>query len=204
MNQLKTTLPTISILICLLGYAGKQVHAQGSMPEVLETGTLQEQFDYLEERTRIYNDFRAIREDMFQKIKSNSNDSLSAEKTKVFQLENQLQDKSTLIDSLQAELQNTNAQLDQAIMNRDRLTFIGIPMHKVLYNTIMWLTIAALAFLSGVLFLSNKRFFSLAKNNKNDLEETKEEFEAYRQKSRVRYEQMVVQNNNELRKLKGK
>ncbi|MBL7112439.1 MAG: hypothetical protein ISS19_10930 [Bacteroidales bacterium] len=204
MNQLKTTLPAIIILICLSGYTGSQVYAQGSMPEALDTGTMQEQFDYLEERTRIYNDFRAIREDMFQKIKSNTIDSLTAEKNNVFQLKDQLQDQSTLIESLQVELQSTNGQLDQAIKNRDRLTFLGMSVHKILYNTIMWTIIAALAFLSGVLFLSNKRFYSIARNNKNDIEEIKEEFEAYRKKSRERYEQLAVQHHNELRKLKGK
>jgi hypothetical protein len=204
MNQLKTTLPAIIILVCLSNYTGNRVYAQGSMPEVLDTGTMQEQFNYLEERTRIYNDFRAIREDMFQKIKSNTIDSLKAEKNNVFQLKDQLQDQGTLIESLQAELQSTNDQLDQAVKNRDRINFLGMPVHKILYNTIMWTIIAALAFLSGVLFLSNKRFFSMARNNRHDLEETKEEFEAYRKQSRERYEQLAVQHHNELMKLKGR
>ena len=164
---------------------------------------MQEQFDYLEERTRIYNDFRAIREDMFQKIKSNSNDSLASEKNIIIQLEGQLQDHIALIDSLQVELQSTNVKLDQAIKNRDRLTFLRIPMNKALYNTIVWIIIAALTFLTVVLFLSTKRIFVTARNNKNDLEELKEEFEAYRKMNRERHEKLVVQHHNELRKLKG-
>ncbi len=203
MNELKTTLPFKIIMICLLGSVVIQVYAQQSMPEVLDTGTLQEQFDYLQGRTRIYNDYRAIREDMFQKIKSNSIDSLAARKENVLLLTGQLKDQSTGIASLQEELKNTADKLDQAVKNRDRINFFRIPVHKALYNTIMLIVIASLAFLSGVLFLSNKRFFALARNNKKDLEELKEEFEAYRKTSRERYEKLAVQHHNELRKLKG-
>ena len=203
MNKLKTTLPFKIMLICLLGYTGNQVYAQKSMPEVLNKGTMQEQFDYLDERTRIYNDFRAIREDMFQKIKSNTIDSLTAEKNNILQLEDQLQYQNTLIESLQVELQNTNGQLDKAIKNRDRFTFLWIPVNKILYNTILWTVIAVLTFFSGVLFLSNKQHLSTARRSKNDLKETMEEFEAYRKKTRERHEQLVVEHHNELRKLKG-
>ena len=191
------------LLVCLLAHTGNLLYGQSSMPEVLDTGTITEQLDYLQQRTRIYNNFRAIREDMFQKIKINTIDSLRAVKNNVLQLEEQLREQSTLIQTLQADLQNTNDQLDRAIKNRDRLTFLGIPMHKALYNTIMWAVIAALAFLSGILFLSNKRLFTSAKRNKSDLEETREEFETHRKESRERQEQLVVKHHNELRKLKG-
>ena len=192
------------ILIFALGISGGPGSAQRSMPEVLDTGTIQEQLDYLEERTRIYNDFRAIREDMFQRIKTNANDSLTAEKNNVLQLQNQIRDQSNTIESLQADLQNTSEQLDLAVKNKNRLSFIGIPVHKVIYNTIMWAVIAVLGFLVGILFLSNKRVLSNARQNKTDLEEIREEFEAYRKQTRERQEQLVVKHHNELRKLKGK
>ena len=203
MNELKTKLPATIILIFMLTCAGTQVFAQRTMPEVLENGTLEEQLEYLDERTRIYNDFRAVREDMFQKIKTNSMDSLRAEKRNVLQLKYQLAEQSTLIESQQTELQSTNEKLDLAIKNRDRLTFIGIPMHKALYNTILWVIIAGLAFISVVLFLSNKRLLSTSRVNKKDLEDTREEFEAYRKSTRERQEQLVVKHHNELRKLRG-
>ena len=38
----------------------------------------------------------------------------------------------------------------------------------------------------------------------SNLEEVKEEFEAYRKQSRERQEQLVVKHHNELRKMKGK
>ncbi|MBA7526454.1 hypothetical protein ES705_18616 [subsurface metagenome] len=203
MTAIKKPTPFKIILICLLIFWGNHILGQISMPEVLDTGTMKEQYDYLEERTRIYNNFRTIREDMFQRIKSNSDDSLSAEKNNVLQLEDQLQDQGSLIDSLQSELQSNNGKLDQAIKNRDSLIFLGIPLHKTFYNTLLWIIIAALALLVGILFLSTKKLLSKAKHNKKDLVETKEEFEAYRKQARERNEQLVVKHHNEMKKMKG-
>ena len=204
MNTFKTLSLYRSILLCITSIVFVPTYAQSSMPEVLDTGTIEQQLNYLEERTRIYSDFRAIREDMFQKIKTNTNDSLITKKNNVLQLEGKILDQGNTIDSLRSALHATNQELELAIKNRNRLAFLGIPMHKVLYNTIMWIAIAALAFLTGILFLSSKRALSSAKRNKHDLEELREEFETYRKETRERQEQLVVKHHNELKKLKGK
>ena len=106
MNTLKVTTNFKIILICLLGLASRQGFAQRTMPEVLVQGTIKEQFDYLDGRTGIYNDFRAIREDMFQKIRSNTMDSLNAEKNNILELEDQILDHNMLIDSLKSSRGN--------------------------------------------------------------------------------------------------
>ena len=197
-----TPLATI-ILICLFSLTGSPVMAQNTMPEVLNEGTLQEQQDYIQEKTRIYQDFRAIREDIFQKIKRNSLDSLAAAKSDILELENQLRKYGIQIDSLQSELRTTNSNLDEAIKNRDRMSFIGIPVNKALYNSIMWIVIVGLLVLTVVLFLTAKRNITTTIRTKKDLEEIREEFETYRKESRERQEQLVVKHHNELRKLKG-
>jgi hypothetical protein len=198
----KITLLSLIFFLLLIGHTS--VRGQNSMPEVLNNGTLKQQLDYLNEKTRIYNGFRAVRDDMFLKMLTNSNDSLVAAKIDIIQLQVQLQALNDSINELQADLNNTNDKLEQAIINRDRLKFIGIPVHKSLYNSIMWIVIAALAVLSVILFLSAKRNFSVSKHLKKDLEEVKEEFEAYRKQTRERQEQLVVKHHNELKKMRGK
>jgi hypothetical protein len=197
------TIKTPIVLACLACLAASPLKSQYTTPEILDSGTLREQWDYMNERTRIYNDFRAVREDMFQKIRTNSLDSLRAVKKDLLQLEGRFNEANVRIESLQTELRETNDKLDEAIKNRDRLSFFGIAMNKILYNSIVWIVIAGLAFLSGVLFLTNKRLLTIAHRNKRDLEETREEFEVHRRQSREKYEQMVVQHHNELKKLKG-
>ena len=193
----------LTIPFCLACLAFFPLKGQSSMPEVLENGTLEEQYEYLHERTRIYNNFRAIREDMFQKIRTNSLDSLNGVKNNVLQLETRLDEVNTLVSSLQSDLAATNSRLDEAVKNRDRLKLLWISMDKTLYNSIALIIIGGLAFLSVVLSLTNRRLLTTARRNKKDLEEIREEFEAHRKQARERYEQMVVKHHNELRKLRG-
>ena len=204
MRTTYTTTLAALILICLSSLTALPVFTQTVMPEVLNDGKLPEQLEYIQEKTRIYQDFRAIREDMFQKIKRNSLDSLSAAKSDILELENQLRSYGIRIDSLQSDLRTTNANLEEAIKNRDRMNFIGIPVNKVLYNSIMWIAIAGLVVLTIILLLTAKRNITTTIRTKRDLEEIREEFETYRKESRERQEQLVVKHHNELRKLKGK
>ena len=67
----------IVILISIINPPGI---CQTDMPDVLQKGSLTEQLNYIEERTRIYDYYRAIREDMWQQIKKNTLDSLAVSK----------------------------------------------------------------------------------------------------------------------------
>lgn len=178
--------------------------AQTSTPEVLDTATLQQQLDYMEERMNIYNGYRAVRNDIFLKMNKNSLDSLSAAKREISQLEASLASTRSDMASLQKTLQQTSEDRDLAIKNKNSMSFIGIQMNKALYNSILWIIILALVALLIILFLMFKRSFVVTRQTTKDFEETREEFESYRQQSRERYEKLVVQHHQEVLKLKGR
>ena len=189
------------IIFCASGFNG--IQAQVSTPEVLDTATLQEQLDYLKQRTNIYNGYRAVRDDIFLKMNKNALDSLEAAKREITQLESSLENTRSDMASLEQTLQQTSKDRDLAIKNKDSLSFFGIQMHKVLYNSIMWLIVLTLAALLIILFLLYRRSFAVTRQTRRDLEETREEFETSRQQSRERYEKLVVQHHKEILKLKG-
>ncbi len=203
MDMKKQSIPCRIILVFSIFYALQtSILAQYSMPEVLDTASLKEQFGYIEGRTRIYNDFRAIREDMFQRLSRNALDSLSAARKQIGALDRELNSTRQGADSLSGLLQESRQERDEAIRNRDSLSFLGISMNKLLYNTILWGIIAGLAFLAAILFLMFKGNHGRMTRAKKDLEELKEEFEAYRKQSRERYEKLVVSHHQEIKKLK--
>jgi Fe2+ transport system protein B len=178
--------------------------AQTSIPEVLDTATLQQQLDYMEERMNTYNGYRAVRDDIFLKMNKNSLDSLNTAKREISQLETSLASTQSDMISLQETLQQTSEDRDQAIKNKNSMSFLGIQMNKALYNSILWITILALIALLTILFLMFKRSFVVTRQTTKDLEETREEFESYRQQSRERYEKLVVQHHQEVLTLKGR
>lgn len=177
---------------------------QTASPEVLDKGTLKEQMSYIEEKTRIYEDFRAIREDMFQKMKVNSLDSLNSAKSKIAGLMQLTVDLRTRIDSLNSSLAGTKESLQEMTRTKDSIKILGIGINKIAYNTIMWTIAGALLLLLGIGFLAFKRNLVVTRNTKKDYSELKNEYENYRQKSRLEREKMSMDHFNELKRLKGK
>jgi len=197
--------PVIKILflVLMVSFAIKSGYSQATIPEVLESGTLKEQMKYLEEKTRIYEYYRAIREDMFQLIKRNAVDSLTRAQAQIVMLAGMNKNLVTRIDSLTADVSDLEARLDEAVKTKESIRVIGMNVNKNVYNSIMWIILAALLFLLGLGFLIFKTSISAMLRTKKELDELKSEFEAYRQKKRIEIEKMGMDHFNEIRKLKG-
>lgn len=190
------------IILIITVKVSNPLQGQTGMPEILETGTIQEQMDYIQERTRIYENFRAIREDMFQKITNNTIDSLAETKREIGSLSADINNLNSEIDSLSALLEDTRNDRDLAIKNRDSIAFLGIPMNKTGYNLLVWVIIAALTSLLvfGFLIFSKNRL--VTSKTLKELEELNQEFESYRVSSREKREKLVMEHFNEIKRLK--
>ena len=190
------------ITLGVLFLFSKTVQSQ-TMPEVFEDGNLQEQFDYLQQRTNIYNNFRAIREDMFRKIRSNSLDSLAASQEEIASLKETLINRQNENQELQQTLEAAVTEKDKAIAERDSLSFLGLMLGKNLYNLIVWSVIGGLVVLLALLFFLFKRAQVIASQKRSELTELKAEFETYKKTSRERFEKQSIDHFNEVKRLRG-
>jgi tetrahydromethanopterin S-methyltransferase subunit B len=130
-------------------------------------------------------------------------DTLNAVMLEVEQLHSRLTEREFQIETLNTDLARTNKELEEAVRNRDSLSFLGIQMNKALYNTIIWFIILGLIALSVVLIMMFRRTHQLTKEVREELETVREEFELYRKSSREKYEKLVVSHHNEILKLKN-
>ena len=183
--------------ICML-----TAKAQYVTPAIMDSSSLEAQLDYLQERTRIYNDFRAIREDIFLKMKGNVLDSLNATKLEIATLNSKLTERNFQIETLNTDLARLKNDRDEAIRTKDSLSFLGIQLNKALYNTILWFIILGLATLSVILFLLFKRGHVVITQTKKEFNDMHEEFESYKKSSREKHEKLVVNHHSEIMKLK--
>jgi hypothetical protein len=189
-------------MVLTLILSGTKPLAAQALPEVLQEGTLQEQLDYIQNRTLIYENFRAVREDMFQKVKNNSLDSLKSARAQMHELSRRISNLDYKIDSLSLILADTRGELDTAVENRDNISFVGIPLNKTAYNMLVWVIIGGLSILLllGIfLYLRNRIVMG---NTLNEISELKEEFENYKKSSRERREKLVMEHFNEIKKFK--
>lgn len=177
---------------------------QTAMPAELNSNTIQDQIKYLEEHTRIYENYRAIREDMFQKINRNFMDTLLAEKSQVTELKKLTSDLNLKTDSLNSLLDTTRMNLEVATTTKNNIRVLGVELNKGAYNSIMWTVIGGLAFILAIGFLWFKRNRTVLLRTEKDLKELKDEFAAYRQTSRIAREKVEMDYFRELQKLKGR
>jgi hypothetical protein len=192
-----------SLVIAVIIFCATKGISQAVIPDVLLKGTLKEQMNYIEDKTRIYEEYRAIREDMFQKLKSNSIDSLIKARSRISELMTSTGSLNVRIDTLNSNLKATKAELAEITRTKNAISILGIKMDKTAYNTIMWIIVAGLAFLLVVGFLAFKRNRIVTLSTKKELNELKEEFEAYRKKTRLEREKMGMDHFKEIQKLKG-
>ena len=194
---------TIIFLSLLIGMAGAQQRAD-RMLQVLDTATIEAQFQYIHDRTLIYENFRAIQEDVFQKMRKNALDTLSLAEEEIHELGNSLVNSRDRIDSLQTQLSRLDDELEIAVKNRNNISVLGFNTNKLLYNTIVWSVIIGLAGLLVALLLAYRRNLSISRKLRKERNETSEEYESYKKTARERYEKLVVSHHNEIKKLKGR
>ena len=181
----------------------QNTRAQSSALAVLDSALMEAQLNYVHEHTRVYNDFRAIRDDVFLKMKSNVIDTLNTTKLEIAHLNSELQERDFQIETLNSDLSRTRTERDEAIRNKDSLSILGIQMNKTGYNSVMWLIIMGLAVAAVIMGVLFKRAHFVTSNVKKELATTQEEFEQYRRSSREKYEKLVVSHHSEIMKLKN-
>ena len=176
---------------------------QAGMPAELTSSTILEQINYVEKHTRIYDNFRAIREDIYQKVNQNFIDTLLAERSRIEALETLTSGLKAKTDSLNVLLNTTRASLEDVTTTKNSIKFLGLEIRKGVYNTIMWTIVGALVFILILGFLVFKRNLVVLLRTEKDLKELKEEFAAYKQSSRLAREKLEMDNFRALQKLKG-
>jgi hypothetical protein len=191
------------LISSMLFLAFINVKGQTTMPDVLNKNSMKEQLNYIEEKTRIYENYRAIREDMFQKLKGNISDTLYSANNKIAVLKNTTSALNSTIDSLKTLYATTNASLEDVTRSKNSIKVLGIEVNKQSYNTVMWTIVAGLIAVLVLGFLVFKRNMAITHNTKKELLDLKNEFEAYRKTTREAREKMSMAHFLELQKLKN-
>ncbi len=190
-------------ILAVILIAAIKVSGQVTMPDALLNNALKEQMNYLDEHTRIYDNYRAIREDMFQKLKVNISDTLSAVNTKIAGLNKTAKVLNMTIDTLKANLESTRTRLDEMTKTKNSISVLGLELNKSAYNKAMWTILAGLVAALVLGFLAFKRNLSAMFNTKKEFLELKNEFETYRKTSREAREKLTMDHFNEIKRLKG-
>ncbi len=193
----------LSLLIAVLLAVGTRIYCQNEMPDVFKQEPIPEQLKYLEEHTRIYDNFRAIREDMFQKISKNTIDTLSKTTKTINTLILRDRALNNRIDSLRKAQEVFNAQLQEVTRTKESINVLGLEINKRTYNTFMWTFTGVLLLLLLIGYFTFRQNRIVTIRTKKDLAELMDEYEKYKKKTRLEREKMTIDHFNEIKKLRG-
>ena len=191
------------VILAVLITTVMKLTGQATMPDALLKSSLNEQFKYLDEHTKIYENYRAVREDMFQLTKKNVSDTLSLLNTKIAGLNKTARTLNQTIDTLRKDLGSAKSSLEATTKSKNSISVMGLEVNKAAYNRIMWTILFGLVAALVAGFLVFKRNLTIISNTKKEFQELKDEFETYRKTSREAREKMTMAHFLEMKKLKG-
>ncbi len=169
-------------------------------PASLNSGTIESQFDYLNEISNNYQEYKVVKENHLERLKSHVLDSLKVFKDQIIQKNGQIKEQQASIEELNSGIQNAEQELQEALEIKDSFSFLGMYIQKGTYNTMMWGLVAGLSLtLLYFIYRYSKSFKVIAETQKT-LTETREEFDQHRkntlERERKLKRQLVDATNN--------
>ena len=168
----------------------------------LEGGTLESQFDYLYRKSSTYQDYKVVKKTSYQKIKSNVLDSLQALNADLNETKKLVDVQASEIKSLKEDLQTTNDNLTSVSREKDQIQFLGIPMTKGSYNSLLWTIIFSLVALLLFFIFKFRSSNAVTVQAQGLLADTEKEFEEYKAKALEREQKVRRELQDELNKQK--
>lgn len=170
----------------------------------LNNSPIEDQFQYVYQKSSDYEDFKMVKRWYLTSLKAHVLDSLQEKQNQIIEARSQIALKNHAVDSLRALINATTANLNSAIKEKNSLSFMGIPMQKAGYNSIVWSVISILVFSLLIFIFMYKRSHRVIISTETDLNEIRAEFEAFRKRALEREEGIVRKYHNELMKYKSK
>jgi uncharacterized membrane protein len=183
---------------------GFWVTAQQSTPRPsVDRGSVEERFNYILKEASTFEDSKVVKGWWLYHLKTHVIDTMKSLQNEIARLNGSVSAKSSNYDSLNAELKRTNDKLALAISEKNSISFVGIPMNKNAYNTLLWSIIGGLTFLLVIFIILFKRSNIVTVQTKKDLDELKNEFEVFRKRALEREEKLVRKHHDEMQKYKN-
>ncbi|GGH47474.1 tRNA (guanine-N1)-methyltransferase [Mangrovimonas yunxiaonensis] len=176
------------------------LHAQEDEGLSLNSGTIDNQFEYVIRKSNSYQDFKVVKKHWLYTLKAHTLDSLKALHEKLDKNLATIDSQAKDIEKLNTNLSNTQSTLDKTNEEKNNMALFGLQMSKSSYNTLMWSIIIGL--LACLLFFiyKFKNSNTVTREARKSLTEVEEEFEEHRKRALEREQKVRRQLQDEINK----
>lgn len=166
------------------------------------SGTLNEQFDYLFSKSSRYLEYKVVPINWLQQYEKNVMDSLALKSATISQKDTEIGTQNTEIENLNTSLKNANKKIEALSTQIESISLFGVQWNKVVFKSMMFLIIGGLLGLLGFFIFQFKRSHSITKKTKKDLKELEDEFDQHRKRAIEREQKVMRRLQDELNKQK--
>ncbi len=196
------------IMLFLLAY--NQLFAQEPKEKQqelsLDKGSIDSQFEFIYKKSGNYRAegkrYEVVRNISLDKLRKNVLDTLNTYNKKATELKATITGHTTNIGSLNKKLEETTNNLISVTEEKDSMSFLGILVSKIMYNTILWTIIAGLLGLMLLFMYKFRRSNILTQEAKSNLSELETEYEGHRRRTLEREQKISRQLQDEINKHK--
>ena len=166
-----------------------------------QPNTIDQQFTDMVESSNSFQDYKVVKKLQLSKLQQNTKDSIADLKTQIASIKEQIGVQESKINELNTSLGETQNTLDTTREEIDSINFLGIPMSKSGYKSLMWgvIGVLTLALLFFVYKYKGSNAHTQEANKK--LSEVENEYEDYRKKALEKEQKLGRQLQDERNKL---
>lgn len=168
----------------------------------LSEGTVENQFEYVIQRSNNYQDYKVVKKVWLQQLKTHVIDSLDQVKSDVIKSAQVIEQQEQELSQLKADLNNTKLKLDNTIAEKNSMQLFGLQIGKTGYSAIMWSVIGVFLLLLFLFIYKFNTSNSITTSTKKKLLEAEEEFEEHRRVALEREQKVRRQLQDEINKHK--
>ena len=172
-------LSTIFVLLALI--LPGLLNAQAVEEEV---NTLDKQYETLMRVSTTYQEYKVIKHVRLNAFWKNIQDSIQTAKVEQQALKQAIADLKEELLSTQIKLGEITANLEASNQVRDRIDFIGIPLTKTFYNSVVWGIIFILGGLALLFFYRFNKSNSITRSTKKEADTLFNEYDNYKKNTR--------------------
>ncbi len=195
-NKLKLSI----YLFFLLSTWTMMAQGANSNSSSLNGGSIKNQYDFLLSKSSNYLDNKVVKKDYLDKFFSNITDSIQISIKEIEDLNFAIRTHEINIDSLNSQLSQLKIELTNLKAKNNGMSLFGLLISKAVYNTLVLLTIIGLG-IALIIFASRHRAsFAITSKAKKSLEDTRAEFDAFKQKTLEKEQVLMRKLQDELNK----
>jgi hypothetical protein len=201
MNSNKNLLFTLLCLVAF-NYTNAQETDTDENKLSLTEGTIDNQFEYVIQRSNNYEDYKVVKKTWLYALKAHTIDTLKVIQQNLSDTKLVVKNQAEEIKILKDNLANTNATLSTVKEEKNNMSLFGMQMSKAGYSALMWSFIAILLALLLLFIYKFRNSNIITKQAKKSLEDTEREFNEHRSIALEREQKVRRQLQDEINKQK--